>query len=152
MPAPRKIDIEVSRPASCDPAAILGLVRDPKTWPRWQPEILATEGPAPLEPGDDVYGHASMLGFRVEGHSKTVAVSDATYEEDVVVGVRMRIVYDARRGADGRAIVTRKLTALMPGGVAGRLLSFFLRRRLTAMQNGVIDELVRQAERGGAAP
>lgn len=125
----------------------MALVRDPKTWPRWQPEILSTEGPERLAPGDDVYGHASMLGFRVEGHSKTVSASDNVYEEDVVVGVRMRITYDARRDASGRTVVTRRLSALMPGGIAGRLLAFFLRRRLRAMQNGVVDELVRQAER-----
>ena len=147
MPAPRKIEIEVSRPARCDPEAVMALVRDPKTWPRWQPEILSTDGPERLEPGDDVYGHASMLGFRVEGHSKTVSASQAAYEEDVVVGVRMRITYDARQDATGRTLVTRRLSALLPGGVAGRLLGFFLRRRLTAMQEGVVDELVRQAEK-----
>ncbi|MDQ4024141.1 MAG: SRPBCC family protein [Actinomycetota bacterium] len=146
MPPSKKVDIEVSRAASCDPESVIALVRDPKTWPRWQPEILSTQGPAPLEPGDDVYGHASMLGFRVEGHSKTIAVGEGTYEEDVVVGVRMRIVYRARRDGDGRTVVTRRLSALLPGGVAGRLLSFFLKRRLTAMQNGVVDELVRQVE------
>ncbi len=123
------------------------LVRDPATWPAWQPEILVTKGPSPLAPGDDVYGHASMLGFHVEGHSKTVAVDETAYEEDVVVGVRMRIVYDVRSDASGRTVVTRKLSALLPGGVAGRVLSFFLKRRLTRMQNGVVDELVRHAER-----
>jgi hypothetical protein len=125
----------------------MALVRDPKTWPRWQPEILSTEGPDRLEAGDDVYGHASMLGFRVEGHSKTVSAGEDVYEEDVVVGVRMRITYDVRRDAAGRTVVTRRLTALMPGGIAGRLLAFFLKRRLTAMQNGVVGELVRQAEK-----
>jgi hypothetical protein len=144
-----KLTIEVSRGARCEPEAVMALVRDPKTWPRWQPEIVSTEGPAPLEEDDDVYGHASMLGFRVEGHSKSVTVGTETYEEDVVVGVRMRIVYEVARDDAGSTVVTRRLSAEMPGGMAGRVLSFFLRRRLTRMQNGVVDELVRQAERRG---
>lgn len=142
----RKLTIEASRVARCEPGALLDLVRDPKTWPRWQPEIVSTEGPAPLEEGDDVYGHASMLGFRVEGHSKTVGVSGDAYEEDVVVGVRMRILYEVGRDDDGKTVVTRRLSTLLPGGLAGRVLSFFLKRRLTRMQDGVVDELVRQAE------
>ncbi len=150
MTGDRKLDIEVSRVARCRPEAVLELVRDPRTWPRWQPEIVSTEGPARLEEGDDVYGHASMLGFRVEGHSKTATVTDAAYEEDVVVGVRMRIVYEVTVDESGRTVVRRKLSALLPGGVAGRLLSFFLKRRLTRMQNGVVEELVRQAEGASA--
>ena len=145
----RKLTIEVSRPVRCDPDAVMDLVRDPKTWPRWQPEIVSTEGPAPLQEGDDVYGHAEMLGFRVEGHSKSVAVAGGAYEEDVIVGVRMRIVYEVTADGSGTTVVTRRLSALLPGGFAGRVLSFFLRRRLTRMQNGVVEELVRQAERRG---
>ena len=139
--------IEVSRVSGCEPERVMDLVRDPKTWPRWQPEIVSTDGPAPLDEGDDVYGHAEMLGFRVEGHSKTVAVTADAYEEDVVVGVRMRIVYEVTREGAGRTVVTRRLSALLPGGFAGRVLSLFLKRRLTRMQNGVVEELVRQAER-----
>lgn len=139
--------IEVSRVSRCDPARVMALVRDPKTWPRWQPEILSTEGPVPLKEDDDVYGRAAMLGFEVEGHSKTVSVRADAYEEDVIVGVRMRIVYEATPDENGDTRVTRKLSANLPGGAAGRLLSFFLRRRLTRMQKGVVDELVRQAER-----
>ena len=149
MRGDRKLTIEVSRVAGCDPQTVMGLVRDPATWPRWQPEIVSTEGPAPLEEGDYVYGRASMLGFRVEGRSKTVAVTGEAYEEDVLVGVRMRIVYEVARDDEGRTVVTRRLSAMLPGGLAGRVLSFFLRRRLTRMQNGVVEELVRQAERRG---
>ena len=139
--------MEVSRAARCEPRAVIDLVRDPSTWPTWQPEILSTEGPERLEPDDDVYGHASMLGFRVEGHSKSIVATDDVYEEDVVVGVRMRISYRAAPDARGNTVVTRTLVAELPGGLAGRVLSFFLRRRLTRMQNGVVEELVRQAER-----
>lgn len=141
--------IEVARAARCEPETVLELVRDPKTWPRWQPEIVSTEGPSPLKEGDDVYGHARMLGFEVEGHSKTVGVTPDAYEEDVIVGVRMHIVYEVSRDASGSTVVTRKLSALLPGGLAGRVLSVFLKRRLTRMQNGVVEELVRQAERSG---
>lgn len=143
----RKLTIEATRVARCEPEALLDLVRDPKTWPRWQPEIVSTRGPDRLDEGDDVYGHAEMLGFRVEGHSKSVTVTGDTYEEDVVVGVRMRILYEVARDDSGATTVTRRLSTLLPGGVAGRVLSFFLKRRLTRMQDGVVDELVRQAER-----
>lgn len=125
----------------------MGLVRAPHTWPRWQPEIVSTEGPQRLEEGDDVYGHAEMLGFRVEGSSKSAVVSTDAYEEDVIVGVRMRIRYEVGRDDAGRTVVTRTLSTLLPGGLAGRVLSFFLKRRLTRMQDGVVEELVRQAER-----
>lgn len=141
------MSIEVSRVARCEPGAVLDLVRDPGTWSAWQPEIVSTDGPAPLEEGDEVYGHASMLGFRVEGHSKSVTVAAGAYEEDVIVGVRMRILYEVTGDGRGDTRVTRKLTARLPGGLAGRVLSFFLRRRLTRMQNGVVEALVREAER-----
>ena len=124
----------------------MNLVRDPGTWPQWQPEILSTDGPAPLEQGDDVYGRAAMLGFRVEGHSKSVVARQTTYEEDVVVGVRMRIVYEVTPSREGATVVTRRLSTALPGGFAGRVLSFFLARRLRRMQDGVLDELVRKAE------
>ena len=143
----RKLTIQASRVARCDPEDVMDLVRDPRTWPRWQPEIVSTEGPPRLEEGDDVYGHAAMLGFRVEGNSRSVAVSDDAYEEDVIVGVRMRIRYEVGRDDAGRTVVTRTLSALLPGGVAGRALSVLLKRRLTRMQDGVVEELVRQAER-----
>ena len=125
----------------------MDLVRAPGTWPDWQPEIMSTEGPARLEEGDEVYGHAAMLGFRVEGSSKSVAVSSDAYEEDVIVGVRMRIRYEVGRDDAGNTVVTRTLSTLLPGGLAGRALSFFLKRRLTRMQDGVVEELVRRAER-----
>ena len=124
----------------------MDLVRDPGTWPQWQPEILSADGPAPLEEGDDVYGHASMLGFRVEGHSKSVVARETMYEEDVVVGVRMRIVYEVTSSREGATVVTRRLSTLLPGGFAGRVLSFFLARRLRRMQDGVLDALIRKAE------
>lgn len=143
----RKLTIEASRVARCKPEAVMELVRDPRTWPRWQPEIVSAEGPPRLAEGDDVYGHAAMLGFRVEGHSKSVTASTDTYEEDVVVGVRMRVLYEVARDDSGNTVVTRRLSTLLPGGVAGRILSFFLKRRLTRMQDGVVEELVRQAER-----
>lgn len=143
----RKLTIEVSRIARCEPETVMELVRDPKTWPRWQPEIVSTEGPAPLKEGDDVYGHAEMLGFDVEGHSKSISVTADAFEEDVIVGVRMRIVYEVSRDDSGSTVVTRRLSAQLPGGFAGRILSIFLKRRLTRMQDGVVEELVRQAER-----
>jgi Polyketide cyclase / dehydrase and lipid transport len=147
VPDRRKLTIQVSRVARCEPAAVMDLVLDPRTWPRWQPEIVTTEGPPRLQEDDDVYGQAAMLGFRVEGHSKSVAVSGGAYEEDVIVGVRMRILYEFARDDAGNTVVTRRLSALLPGGLAGRVLSIFLRRRLTRMQNGVVEELVQQAER-----
>ncbi len=143
----KRFTIEDAVETNAQPDAVMRIVRDPATWPRWQPEIVSTDGPVPLRDGDEVYGHATMLGFRVEGHSKSVAASSDTYEEDVVVGVRMRVLYEVSRDGAGNTVVTRRLSTLLPGGFAGRILSFFLKRRLTRMQDGVVDELVRQAER-----
>ncbi len=140
------IELEVSREARCTPDAVMDLVVDPGTWPEWQPEIVDTDGPAPLTEGADVYGDAEMLGFAVQGHSKSITVRDTFYEEDVVVGVRMRVAYEVRGTGDGRVVVRRTLVANLPGGIAGRVLSFFLARRLRRMQDGVVEELVRRAE------
>jgi hypothetical protein len=59
----------------------------------------------------------------------------------------MRIEYTVDETASG-VVVTRRLVASLPGGVSGRVLSFFLKRRLKAMQKGVLDALVAQAEVG----
>lgn len=73
-------------------------------------------------------------------------VSDGTtFEEDVIVGVRMKIRYELKEVPDG-VVVTRRLTTSLPSGVSGRVLSFFLKRRLAKMQQTVLDELVTQSE------
>lgn len=123
----------------------MDLVLDPRSWPRWQPEIIATEGPAPMVPGDVVRGHATMLGFNVQGHSTAVEVGPQTFVEDVLVGVRMRVTYAAAPSGEG-TVITHSLTSDLPTGMWGRVLSLFLRSRLRHMQRTALDELVRQAE------
>jgi hypothetical protein len=121
------------------------VLTDPETWPEWQTEILATSGPVPLERGDEVEGRAKLLGFHVDGRSRTIGADGTSFVEDVIVGVRMQVSYDVVETNDGTR-VTRRLTASLPGGLSGRVLSFFLKRRLKAMQKGVLEELVRHAE------
>lgn len=123
------------------------VISDPTTWPTWQSEIIETDGGVPLQEGDQVEGRAKLLGFVVSGRSSTITATSASFVEDVIVGVHMRIEYEIRETASG-TIVTRRLTANLPGGVSGRLLSFFLKRRLKAMQEGLLDALVFQAEAG----
>lgn len=126
--------------------SVMKLVLDPSTWALWQPEIEIARGPAPIREGDVVEGRARMLGFTgVDGRSTAVHVTDSIFEEDVVVGVRMKITYEVRPRADG-VEVTRRLTAHLPGGLWGRVLSMFLKRRLEKMQSSVLEALTAQAE------
>jgi len=123
----------------------MDLILDPASWPRWQPEIVATEGPDRLSTTDVVRGRATMLGFNVQGHSTATEVGPDTFVEDVIVGVRMRVTYTTAASAEG-ATVTQSLVSDLPTGLWGRVLSFFLRSRLRRMQRAALDELVRQAE------
>lgn len=91
-----------------------------------------------------------MLGFHVDGHSTTTGVGSTHYEEDVVVGVRMRVRYEVEPAADG-ALVTARLFADLPSGLAGRLVSFFLRWRLGHMQRTALKLLVAQSEEADSA-
>jgi hypothetical protein len=52
----------------------------------------------------------------------------------------MRVRYLLTPTSEGVRI-THRLTADLPSGVVGRILSFFLRRRLRSMQQGVLDNL-----------
>ncbi len=117
-------------------------LRDPTAWPEWQPEIEEVSGPVPLELGDEVEGVARMLGFGVQGRSAATMVADDTFEEDVIVGVRMKVRYTVRPSGQG-SIVTRRLETYLPNGFGGRILSVFLKWRLKRMQEGVLEELTK---------
>ena len=123
------------------------VIVDPMTWPEWQSEIVETIGDAPLGEGDRVEGRATLLGFEVNGLSTTVTATPTAFVEDVIVGVHMRIEDTIDETSSG-TVVTRRLIATLPSGISGRVLSFFLKRRLKAMQVGVLDALVAQAEVG----
>jgi hypothetical protein len=117
------------------------LVEEPDTWPEWQPEILATEGPQVLELKEVISGRARMLGFEVQGQSTIITADSTRFVEDVIVGVRMQVEYRVEPEADG-CLVTRRLEADLPGGFAGTILGLFLRMRLRTMQDRVLDALV----------
>jgi hypothetical protein len=120
-------------------------VLDPSTWPSWQPEIISTEGPEKLDEGDVVTGRARLLGFTVGGTSLTTSADEKEFVEDVVVGVRMRVIYRVEELEQG-SLVTRRLAADMPTGFSGRILAVLLRWRLRRMQDRVLDALAGQAE------
>ena len=141
------LDIRLDRTTAASPAEVMGKVLDPHTWPLWQPEIDSASGPAPLAPGDVVRGHAHLLGFHVQGLSTAIGVEDHAFEEDVIVGVRLRVRYEVARAGD-QTVVTRRVRSELPGGLSGRVLSFFLARRLKRMQRNVVEGLVAEAERG----
>jgi hypothetical protein len=143
--AERSFHIRHSADIDADPEVVSGLLLDPSTWPQWQPEISQARGPAPMEKGDVARGRAKMLGFAVHGHSEALRVADGVFEEDVIVGVRMVIRYEVRPSPSG-VRVTHELTALLPGGVSGRVLSLFLRPRLRALQRGALRHLAVQAD------
>lgn len=141
-----RLEIARSRRARCEPAAVLDLLRRPETWPQWQPEIEAASGPAPLGAGDAVTGRASMLGFTVHGRSTILDAGPHGLTEDAVVGVRMVVTYELRRDGAGTVVVHR-LSADLPRGPLGRVLSLFLTASLRRMQRRALDELVGRAER-----
>ena len=125
--------------------AVLAQLLQPQRWPDWQPEIVSTEGPDEVHQGAVVTGHARMLGFHVEGRSTIELIDAETMEEDVVVGVRMRVRYELRDTPDG-VVVTRTLTSRLPGGPLGRVLASLLAWRLRKMQHDVLERLAAQAE------
>jgi hypothetical protein len=143
-PSSRVFEISHSRTAECSPDLLIKRILDPATWPDWQPEIISTDASGPLDEGATVDGRARLLGFVVDGRSITIAADDRSYEEDVIVGVRMKVRYDVEEVPEGSR-VTRHLTAYLPSGFSGRVLSFFLKRRLRSMQVGVLESLVDQA-------
>lgn len=124
-------------------------IRKPQTWPEWQSEIVAVTGPEILSEGDVVDGDARLLGFDVTGRSTTLTASESSFEEDVVVGVRMRVTYSVTPSASG-SIITHRMEADLPTGIAGSLLSLLLGRRLKKMQRDLLAALSRQGATGQA--
>src|SRR5688500_18739198 len=116
MTSARSYVIQHSRSTTCSPDALMKVIVDPTTWPQWQSEIVETVGEAPLDEGDRVEGRAKLLGFEVNGLSTTVAATPASFVEDVIVGVHMRIEYTVDERGSG-TVVTRRLTATLPSGV-----------------------------------
>jgi hypothetical protein len=135
------------RRVALGPAAVHALITSPATWPEWQSEIDAASGPDRLSTGDSVDGDARMLGFAVAGHADMSEVEARRVVHEVIVGVRMRVRYDLEPDGSG-AIVRHTLTADLPAGIAGRLLSVFLRRRLRRMQRTLLDNLAGRASAG----
>jgi hypothetical protein len=137
--------IERSRTARSSPEVVLSKIRDPSSWPAWQPEIVSTNGPSRLDEGAVVVGSARMLGFGVSGRSAAVEVNDHTFEEQVIVGVALRVRFDVRPSDEG-VVITQSLSTELPTGPAGRALGMLLRWRLRRMQRVMLDRLARQAE------
>jgi hypothetical protein len=144
----RTFRIRRSAEVSASVDEVRRLLLDPATWSEWQQEIVNARGPAPMRDGDVARGEAKMLGFDVHGYTEVLEATGEVFEEDVIVGVRMIVRYEVKPSASG-AHVTHELTAFLPGGLSGRVLSFFLRPRLRALQRGVLRELVGQS---GSSP
>lgn len=119
-------------------------IRAPETWPRWQSEIISTSGPETVGEGDVVDGEARLLGFDVTGRSTTRKVSSVAAEQDVVVGVRMRVTYSVTPGPKGSTI-THRMEADLPSGIAGSVLSLLLGWRLKRMQRNLLTAISREA-------
>ncbi len=129
-----------SGPVPLPPDAVMGRIRRPATWPAWQPEIVAADGPEVLETGDEVSGPARLLGFHVDGRAHVLSVDEGALEQDVLVGVRMRVRYEVRPGPSG-SVVTHRLAVQLPSGAAGWFLSVFLRPRLRRLQAQALGRL-----------
>lgn len=141
----RRFEIEASRIAHCAPEQVLNRILRPATWPEWQSEILSVEGPERVHEDAVVRGDARLLGFNVEGHSTSLEVTDNSYLEDVIVGVRMRVRYTVTGEGEGSR-VTHHLVSDLPTGIAGSVLSVFLKWRLRKMQRMLLADLVKQSE------
>jgi hypothetical protein len=138
---PRKtLSLARSKLADGPPDAVMSLLLEPASWPRWQPEISAAEGPRRLTTGDVATGRADMLGFRVLGRSTTLGAGEDFFHQDVIVGVRMRIRYEVERSGEG-SLITHTLECDLPSGILGRILSFFLRPRLRHLQETALERL-----------
>jgi hypothetical protein len=122
-------------------------IEAPSTWPRWQSEIISTSGPETVNEGDVVDGEARLLGFNVSGRSSVTKVSSDVFEEDVIVGVRMRVTYSVVPGPSGSTI-THRMEADLPTGIAGSVLSLFLGWRLKRMQSTLLAALSKEAGSG----
>ncbi|HVF52320.1 MAG TPA: SRPBCC family protein [Actinomycetota bacterium] len=129
-----------------DPQRVIDVLRTPDSWPRWQPEIIATQGPAQVDVGDVVRGRARMLGFGVDGHSTTTGVSHEMVREDVIVGVRMEVTYTVDPADGGGSTITHNLELHPLEGPAGTLLRILLLWRLKRMQRAALALLVREVE------
>lgn len=86
-----------------------------------------------------------MLGFEVHGYSTALEIG----EEDVVVGVRLQIRYEVTSTPNG-FIVAQRLTAELPSGISGSVLSYFLRRRLRRLQRDTLERLAGYSETGAS--
>jgi hypothetical protein len=122
------------------PDKLMEQILRPSLWPAWQPEILSAEGPESLSPGDVVDGRAQMIGFRVTGRSVITAADADSLDQDVVVGVRMRIRYQVR-SVPGGSVLEHRLVADLPRGASGWVLSLFMRPRLRRMQRMMLENL-----------
>lgn len=145
----RHFDTEASVPSQASPSDVIRYVRSPATWPKWQSEIVAVDGSGTVREGDVVDGDARLLGFDVTGRSSVVKVTGDAFEEDVIVGVRMRVSYAVSPTASGSTI-THRIQADLPSGIAGSVLSFLLSLRLKRMQRNLLAALSHQAARGQA--
>jgi hypothetical protein len=147
----RTFEIEDSRHADSPPEIVLERILTPATWPDWQSEILAVQGPDRLSEGDAVLGDAQLLGFKVEGRSTSLEITPDSYAQDVIVGVRMRVRYTVSPDGSGTR-VTHRLESDLPRGVAGGVLSMLLRWRLRRMQRTLLDDLVAGSVKGPTLP
>jgi Polyketide cyclase / dehydrase and lipid transport len=141
----RSFVTESHREIASPPEVLLNTILAPATWPRWQSEILSTNGNERLSTGDVVSGRARLLGFEVDGSSTAIEIQDSSYEQDVIVGVKMRVRYEINPSSNG-AVVKHRLASDLPAGVSGRVLSFFLTRRLRRMQRDLLKGLAAQTE------
>jgi len=138
-------EVGAERVARCKPEVVIRQLLDASRWPRWQPEIVATIGPQRVQVGDVVRGHADLLGFGVAGQAAIERVPADGLVEDVLVGVRMRVIYQVVPRGDG-CLVRSTIVTEAPTGFSGRVLGFLLRRRLRRMQRTAVARLARLAE------
>lgn len=138
-----QFSLALSRRSAASPDEIRARLVRPATWPDWVPEISDTKSKEVVGPGDDVEGLAEMLGFRVNGRARVTEASEDLFVQDVVIGVRIVARYEIEPSGDG-SVIRHELIVSAPRGPTGRLLTFFLKGRLRAMQKRLLRNLSAQ--------
>lgn len=146
---PRHVTSTAAIDIAATPAEVFAVVRDGQNRPGWMPELEVTDAPArPLAAGDRVRGRSVAFGHRVPGLSDVLAVEDGrVLEEDVIVGVRLRITWSFT-SAGGATRCTQAIDVAGPTGPLGPVLRWVLSVRVRLLQRRTLARLRKQVEHG----
>src|SRR3712207_4805235 len=83
-----------TRVIESETAEVAAMIRDALAWPEWPPESTRSAVPREFDAGDVVQGDAEMLGVKVAGRADITGACRVAMEQDVIVGIRMKVRYE----------------------------------------------------------